>query len=60
MWSNPKISTEQLGIHNLARIGIDTQKHQLNLIEYIEGDFFNSKRYREQEIKGTNFVHEWI
>ena len=39
MWSNPKISTEQLGIHNLARIGIDTQKHQLNLIEYIEGDF---------------------
>jgi spermidine synthase len=39
MWSNPKISTEQLGIHNLARIEIDTQKHQLNLIEYIEGDF---------------------
>ena len=39
MWSNPKISTEQLGNHNLARIEIDTQKHQLNLIEYIEGDF---------------------
>ena len=39
IWSNPKISTEQLGSHNLARIEIDTQKHQLNLIEYIEGDF---------------------
>ena len=39
MWSNPKVSTEQLGSHNLARIEIDTQKHQLNLIEYIEGDF---------------------
>ena len=39
IWSNPKISTEQLGSHNLARIEMDTQKHQLNLIEYIEGDF---------------------
>ncbi len=39
IWSNPKISTEQLGSHNLARIEIDDQKSQLNLIEYIEGDF---------------------
>jgi len=39
MWSNPKISTEQLGSHNLARIEMDTQKSQLKLIEYIEGDF---------------------
>ena len=39
IWSNPKISTEQLGSHNLARIEMDTQKHQLKLIEYIEGDF---------------------
>ena len=39
MWSNPKISTEQLGSHNLARIEMNTQKSQLKLIEYIEGDF---------------------
>ena len=39
IWSNPKISTEQLGSHNLARIEMDTQKSQLKLIEYIEGDF---------------------
>jgi len=39
IWSNPKISTEQLGSHNLARIEIDTPKSQLKLIEYIEGDF---------------------
>ena len=39
MWSNPKISTEQLGSHNLARIEMDTPKSQLKLIEYIEGDF---------------------
>jgi len=38
-WSDPKISTEQLGNHNFARIEMDTQKHQLKLIEYIEGDF---------------------
>ena len=39
VWSNPKISTEQLGSHNLTRIEMNTQKSQLKLIEYIEGDF---------------------
>ena len=39
IWSNPKISTEQLGNHNLARIEMDTPKSQLKLIDYIEGDF---------------------
>ena len=38
-WSNPTISTEQLGSQNLARIEMNTPKSQLKLIDYIEGEY---------------------
>jgi len=39
IWSNPKISTEQLGSQNLARIEVDTPRSELKLLDYMEGNF---------------------
>ena len=39
IWSNPKISTKQLGSQNLARIEVDTPKSELKLLDYMEGNF---------------------
>ena len=39
IWSNPKISTEQPGSQNLARVEMNTPRSHLNLLDYIEGDF---------------------
>jgi len=51
IWSNPKIYTEQLGNHNLARIEMDTPKSQLKLIDYIEGDFSTLSVIENQKSK---------
>ena len=38
-WSQPSVSTERLGDHNLARTEINVPKDQLRLLDYKEGDF---------------------
>ena len=38
-WSQPTVSTRQLGDHNLARTEINTDKEQMRLLDYKEGDF---------------------
>jgi len=38
-WSQPIVSTQRLGEHNLARTEINVSKEQLRLLDYREGDF---------------------
>jgi spermidine synthase len=38
-WSQPTVSTQRLGEHNLARTEINVDKEQMRLLDYKEGDF---------------------
>jgi spermidine synthase len=38
-WSQPTVSTESLGEHNLARTEVNVSKEQMRLLDYKEGDF---------------------
>ncbi|GJL77563.1 MAG: spermidine synthase [Nitrospinaceae bacterium] len=38
-WSQPTVSTQRLGEHNLARTEINADKEQMRLLDYKEGDF---------------------
>ncbi len=51
IWSNPIISTEEIGSRNLARIEMNTSKSQLKLLDYIEGDFSTLSVIENKESK---------
>jgi spermidine synthase len=51
IWSNPIVSTEQLGRQNLARIEINTPKSRLKLLEYVEGNFSTLSVIENKESK---------
>ncbi len=38
-WSQPTVSTQRLGEHNLARTEVNVSKDQMRLLDYKEGDF---------------------
>ena len=38
-WSQPTVSTQRLGEHNLARTEVNVSKEQMRLLDYKEGDF---------------------
>lgn len=38
-WSQPNVSTQRLGEHNLARTEVNVNKEQMRLLDYKEGDF---------------------
>lgn len=38
-WSTPRIATDRVGDHNLARTEIDVPKEQIHLLDYKEGAF---------------------
>ena len=38
-WSQPTVSTQQLGKHNLARTEVNVSSEQIRLLDYKEGDF---------------------
>ena len=38
-WSQPTLSTDSLGEHNLARTEVNVSKGQMRLLDYKEGDF---------------------
>jgi spermidine synthase len=38
-WSQPAVSTQKMGEHNLARTEVNVSKEQMRLLDYKEGDF---------------------